>query len=1101
MPLGEIEGAAPRLDLAAIRAKLAGKRGREYWRSLEEVADTDAFQEYLQREFPMQAPRDMAPLNRRDFMRVMGATLALAGVGGCAYQPPEQIVPYVEQPENQVPGKPLFYATAFPRGGYAYGVLAESQMGRPIKLEGNPLHPASLGATDIYTQGSLLQLYDPDRSQAVRRMGDPATWEVFLGEVTEQLRTLRQAGGAGLRILTGAITSPTLASQLARLLKLYPQARIHQHEPAGRDMVHEGARMAFGQPVNPVYHLDKAKTIVSLDSNFLQEEPGSVRYAREFSDGRRVREGRTEMNRLYVVESTPTITGANADHRLPLAPSQVEAFARALAGALGVGAAGGAAAPQGVPPEWLQALAKDLQGQRGASLIIPGAHQSAAVHALAHAMNNALGNVGTTVTFTAPVEANFGAAGGTLKTLVDDMRAGRVRALFILGSNPVYNAPADLDFTAALQTFSTQQGPDGRYPNLSVHLGLYEDETSVLCQWHIPESHYLEAWGDARAYDGTVSIIQPLVRPLYNTRSASELLAVLVGQGDRSGYDIVRDYWMGTNPAYRMKNPGTATSAVNPVSAGPGAASGGGAAATPVQVASPEFTRFWHRALHDGIVAGTAAPASTVAARGDFAAAAPPAPPASGAGTLELVFRPDPSIWDGSFSNNGWLQELPKPLTSLTWDNAVLVSPRTAESRGLSNDDMVELGYKGRTLKAAVMIVPGHPDGAATLTLGYGRTRAGKLGTGMGFNAYALRTSDAPWSGPDLDLRKLGSQYRLATTQRHFRMEGRDLVRHGNIEEFAKEQEHPPFMRGEGGEHEGPLPSLYKYRWPSDRQGASGDEPAPNEVGEYPEKGYLGRPLPAWGMVIDLNACIGCNTCSIACQAENNIATVGKDQVVMHREMHWIRVDNYYMGGLDNPDTVFQPVPCMHCEKAPCEPVCPVEATTHSAEGINEMTYNRCIGTRYCQNNCPYKVRRFNFLQYSDQQTPAIQMLRNPDVTVRSRGVMEKCTYCIQRINEGRIEAEKEERPIRDGEVLPACAQACPTKAIIFGDVNDRESNNGKGSQVRQLKEQSLNYGVLTELNTRPRTTYLARLRNPNPELAHLEPREEEGGPKGGLQG
>ena len=1065
VPLDDLRAAAP-LDLTGIRRRLESARGREYWRSLEEVADTPEFRQYLEREFPMQAPRDMEPLSRREFMRVMGAGMALAGVGmgsGCGFQRPEKIVAYHEQPESLVPGKPLFYATSFVRSGYAYGVLAESQMGRPTKLEGNSQHPASLGATDAFTQASLLQLYDPDRSQAVRNMGSITTWEAFLGAMDESLLAQRRKRGAGFRILTGAFTSPTLEAQLRRLLALYPQARVHQHEPAGQENVLLGARQAFGTDAQPVYHFDQAQRVLSLDANFLLDENGGVRYARDFAGGRQVRAGRREMNRLYVVESTPTITGAYADHRLSVRPSVVEAVARAVAAGAGApGATPGASSsrhPEGVSAEWIAAVVADLLEHRGSSLVLAGAHQPPVVHALAHAINEVLGNVGKTVTYVEPVEVRFGDPSTSLKELTVAMKAGRVELLFILGSNPVYTAPVDLGFQTAL-----------RQVPVRVHLGLYDDETGVECQWHIPESHYLEGWSDARAHDGTAGIVQPLIMPLYATRSIHELVAVLLGEGDRAGYEIVREHWMGRDPGYS-----TSASPKEPAQV-----PGGPAARVPTQA----FEKFWHSVLHSGVVPNSAAPAKAVRA-GSIPASAEHA--AGAPGGMEIVFRPDPTIWDGQFANNAWLQELPKPLSVLTWDNAALMSKTTARKLGVDNRDRVELRYRGHTLEAAVWTVPAHADDTVSITLGYGRTQAGKLGTGLGFNAYALRTSDSPGFGAGLEVRKLGGQMDLVAAQHHFSLYGRDLVRAGTLKQLEEEPEHPHFMHPEAHLPEGELPSLYPQEWTSDRTSVERSPQGWEGPGTYSGSGYNGLPIPAWGMVIDMNACIGCNACTIACQAENNIATVGKDQVKVNREMHWLRIDTYYTGDDTNPDTVFQPVACHHCEKAPCEPVCPVQATSHSAEGINEMTYNRCIGTRYCSNNCPYKVRRFNFLQFSDMQTPSIQLMRNPDVTVRARGVMEKCTYCIQRITEARIEAEKEDRPIRDGDVVTACQQVCPTQAILFGDTNDRESNGRKGSRVRQLKGDPLNYAMLSELNTRPRTSYLAKLRNPNPSIASAQ--------------
>lgn len=1086
VPLAKIRPSNPqRLDFTAIREKLASSRGKQYWRSLDEVANTPEFQAYLEKEFPQQAPREMAPLGRREFLRVMGATLALAGVGGCAYQPQEKIVPYVEQPEQIVAGKPLYYSTAYVRNGYAIGLLGETHMGRPIKLEGNPQHPASLGSTDPYAQAALLNLYDPDRSQSVRYLGGLSTWTNFQGTLATLLTRLRGRQGAGLRVLVGTVTSPTLEAQLRRLQNRFPQARIHQYEPVSRAAELAGARMAFGRELNPVYRFDRAKRVLSLDSNFLLEEPGSVRYARDFIAGRLVREqllnGRPiDMNRLYVVESTPTITGSKADHNLRVKPSQVEAVARAVANGLGVAGAGSATPPAGVDQKWIDAVVEDLRTHPGESLVIAGSGQTPVVHALAHAINAAIGAAGKTVTYTAPVEVRFDDPATSLARLITDIDAGQVEALIILGTNPVYNGPAEVDFAAALKKLNDQK-------KLTVHAGTHDDETGVQCQWHLPLSHWLEAWGDARAFDGTTSIIQPLIRPLYDTRSIYEILSYAVDPEPRDGYAIVRDQYMRRNPAYsRTLKPQ------------PGVAAGGptGVSSQPQTQATPAFERFWHQVLTNGVVPNTAAPTVTPAVAGNFAT-----PPVTAEG-MEIVFRPDPTVWDGEFSNNGWQQELPKPLNSLTWDNAALISTRTAERLGVQNRDLVDLSVNGKKLRAPVWIQPGQPDDVVTLTLGYGRTRAGRIGNKMGFNAYALRTSETPGFATGLQVSKASGSYDLVTAQQYFSMFGRDIVRVGTLEELKADPKEPHFMHvGHHGEA-----TLYPQEWPSDRQKGE-DEHGPGTYSATKGRAYRPEGIPAWGMVIDQNACIGCNTCTVACQAENNIATVGKDQVKMHRYMHWIRIDNYHTGPVEDPDTVFQPVPCMHCEKAPCEPVCPVEATSHSAEGINEMTYNRCIGTRYCSNNCPYKVRRFNFLQYSDQATPQIQLMRNPDVTVRSRGVMEKCTYCIQRINWARMEAEKEERPIRDGEVVVACAQACPTQAIIFGDINDQRSNNGKGSRVRQVKASSLNYGLLTELNTNPRTTYLPAMRNPNPAIepqAHGSPAPHAGseshGPTGGTE-
>jgi len=1013
-----------RLDLASIRERLASSRGQEYWRCLEELSDSEEFHRLLKQEFPQQAAGCFDEFNRRDFLKLMGASLALAGLNACGRAAPvdKKIVPYVNQPEEIVPGKPLFFATAFPMGGVGTGVLVESHEGRPTKIEGNPNHPASLGATDALAQASILTLYDPDRSQVVSNAGRISTWNAFLTAINDDLEAERLSGGVGLRILTETVTSPTLANQLRQLLAKFPRAQWHQYEPVNRDNAQAGARLAFGDNVHTVYRFDNADVILSLDADFLFAGPGSVRYARDFVGKRRVRQGKGEMNRLYVIEATPSVTGSMADHRLALRPSEIPNFAAAIAAKIGLSVQSTTAAQRS---QWIEALVRDLQKHRGAGIIVAGDQQPPVVHALAHAMNQASDNVGKTVIYTDPIVANPVDQSASLRQLVRDMETGSVKVLVMLGGNPVFTAPVDLRFAEHL----------AKVP-LRVHSSLYDDETSAYCHWHIPETHYLESWSDVRAYDGTVTILQPLIAPLYRGKSSHEVLAALLGGFGDTTYDVVRNYWK-------------------------------------TQKIAGDFEIFWRTALHDGVVAGTAFQPKAVklkaladvdglggstASVSENRTAKPTGAQRATQNSLEISFQPDPTLFDGRFANNGWLQELPKPLTKLTWDNAVLISPKTAARLGLSYQvgarggehgrvftDVIELRYEGRTLQAPTWILPGHADECVTVHLGYGRARAGKVGNGTGFNAYAIRTANAPYYGAGLEIRKIGTQYPLACTQFHHSMEGRDLVRTATIEEYRK---NPSFAQGEHHhESEGSLYPGFKY------------------------EGY------AWGMSIDVNACIGCNACVVACQSENNIPVVGKTEVTRGREMHWLRIDRYYKGSPENPETYHQPVPCMHCENAPCELVCPVGATNHSHEGLNDMVYNRCVGTRYCSNNCPYKVRRFNFFEYSDFETPSLKPLRNPNVTVRSRGVMEKCTYCVQRINVAKIEAEKENRPVRDGEIQTACQAACPTQAIVFGDINNREA------AVAKLKSESLNYGLLTELNTKPRTTYLAKLKNPNPEI------------------
>jgi len=1015
-----------KLDLNVVRERIdaatahdaAEKTGPEYWRSLEELAGTDEFQQALHREFPKGASEWVDSVSRRGFLKVMGASLGLAGMTGCVRLPLEPIVPYVRQPENVIPGRPMYYATAVTLGGYASPVLVESHLGRPTKIEGNDLHPASLGGTDIFTQASILGLYDPDRSQTVMSMGDVRSWQAFLGAIRGPLSAQKALQGAGIRILTPTISSPTLADQLRNFLKIYPQAKWHVYEPVNRDNVLEGAKLAFGQPVETRYDLSKADVIVSLDADFLYAGfPGNAKYIRDFAKRRSQplldydkiedRSSHYEMNRLYVIESTPSSTGAKADHRLPVRAHEIELCAAVLSAPADVALREVAQVVQGAE-KFFTLLSRDLERSAGSSMVLAGDHQPPAVHAFAHAINAKLGNIGKTVFYSDPVDANPVNQAESLKELVADMNGGKVDLLVILGGNPAYDAPADLNFADALK--------NGKVP-VRVHYGLYQNETAELCQWHVNATHELEGWGDARTHDGTVSLIQPLIAPLYNGKSALEFVALLSGQADATGYDLTRAYWQ-------------------------------------KQHTGADFEQFWRKSLHDGWIENTG-----FAPKQLKSASAPTGSVPFPLNAIELNIRRDPTIYDGQFSNNGWLQELPKPMTKLTWDNAIQIGPAMAQRLNIKTEDVVELELNGggsqRKITGPVWIQAGHPDNSVTITLGYGRTRAGRVGTAQGFNAYALRTTAAPWVASGVTIKKTGATYKLASTQGYQSMDTPDgahrpLVRETTLEEYRKE---PNFAQ-----EDEPPKDLTLY------------EPYPYDKEDY-----------AWGMTIDLNSCVGCNNCMLACQSENNIAVVGKEQVVIGRHMHWIRVDAYYQGDRDNPKAFFQPVPCMQCENAPCEVVCPVAATNHTTEGLNDMIYNRCVGTRYCSNNCPYKVRRFNFLLFQDWETPQYKMMRNPDVSVRSRGVMEKCTYCVQRINERRIDAEKEDRKINDpkheDELQTACQQSCPAGAIVFGNIND------PNSKVSKLKAQSRNYSLLGELNTRPRTTYLAEVRNPNPEL------------------
>ncbi|HEX5414103.1 MAG TPA: 4Fe-4S dicluster domain-containing protein [Chloroflexota bacterium] len=958
----------------------------KFWRSLDELRGEA-------RRKTINGVTAADRVTREQFLKLMGASLALAGLTACAGEPkgPTKIAPYVQRPVGVSEAESLYFATALTHQGYANGVLVRQVAGRPIKVEGNVEHPASLGATTSFAQGAMLTFYDPDRSAVVLQKGQQNTWENLTAALTTAATAQTASRGAGLRVLTETVTSPSLTDQLQTLLKTFPAAKWHIWEPINRDNVREGARQAFGQVVDPRYHLDQADVIVTLDADLFNGLPGSLRYAREFGQKRRVTTNRATQNRLYAIESAPTTTGMAADHRLAARSADIAVVAEAIAA--GVGVAGATAVrPTGVSASWIAAVVKDLTGHRGTSLVVAGDEQPPIVHVLAHQINQTLGNVGKTVDYTDPVEANPVDRQQSLRELVQDMSAGKVNLLLILGANPAYTAPADLDFAAALAKVAQ-----------SVHLGLYVDETGKLATWHAPRAHELEAWDDARAFDGTTTILQPLINPLHGGKTPQELLAVLNGKTGAIAHDLVKGYWQ-------------------------------------QQVKTGDFAAWWRTTLNDGIIGNTALPPRTITPKA-ATIAGPTASPPQG---VEIIFRADPTVYDGRYANNGWLQELPKPLTTLTWDNAVEVAPALASRLGLTNEDVVELRYRGKTLRAPVWVLAGHPDNAATVHLGYGRTAAGQVGTGLGHNAYALRASDAPWSDGGLDIVKTGERYTLAATQTTQTMEGRDIVRAGTLAEY---QQDPHFIQKEIPELAGTL---------------------------YPPFTYDGN---RWGMAINLSSCIGCNACTIACQAENNIPVVGKDQVNRGRHMHWIRVDRYYEGAAEDPTSYTMPVPCMQCENAPCELVCPVGATTHSAEGLNDMVYNRCVGTRYCSNNCPYKVRRFNFYQYSDYTTPIYQLMYNPDVTVRERGVMEKCTYCVQRIRHAEVRAGIEGRPIRDGEVVTACQAVCPTQAIVFGDLND------KSSKVAALRADVLNYDLLGELNTRPRTFYLAAIRNVNPEV------------------
>jgi len=996
------------LTLAEVRAKLNGTKGKKYWRSLDELAGTEEFQKAVEQEFPAAAQEWVDPVSRRGFMKLMGASMALAGLAGCTKQPDEPIFPYIRQPEDLVLGKPMYFATAHPWPAGAVPTLVKADQFRPIKIDGNPEHSYNQGSSDVYTQGELLALYDPDRSKHVTYRGENREWIEFA-------RTFRDAavasnGGAGIYFLSTTITSPTLARQWKAAQQAYPKAKLIQYDPAIA-----GTALASG-PI-PQFDLGGADVIVSLDADFLSSAafPGHHKLVREYAARRK---DPAKLNRLYTIESAPTTTGMKAEHRLPLRASEVPAFAAALAAAVG---AQGAQAPSyswtGEQQKFLAALAKDLKASAGKSAVIPGLYQDASVAALALAINNALGNVGKTVSIASePVNPLPSDQIADMKNLVADLNAGKVDWLVILNANPVYSSPSDLDFLSAFNKAKTV-----------AHLGMNQNETGQIAHWHIPAAHSLEYWSDARSYDGTVSIVQPLIDPLYGGHTAHEVFQVLLSDPLVSNFEAVRETWRST-----IKG---------------------------------DFEMGWRKALHAGWIEDT-----------KFDTSAKPAVPAqinvptpAPKDAFEIIFRPDPNIYDGRFANVGWLQELPKPVTNLSWDNAAIMSGATMTKHGLQEFDIIELSVDNGKVKAPVIVGFGHPEESVTVYLGYGREAAGRVGSGFGFNAYSVRPSSAHFYTAG-SMKKVDGTWDIAITKSHYQdHRGPAFTEHGNENRSLEASE----ALGPRGIIRYATLDEYKAN-PGFANEGEGHEVTHMGTSLFPNWTYTEN---AWGMSIDMNSCTGCNACVIGCYAENNIAVVGKQQVRIGRNMQWIRIDSYFEGDLASPRAHFQPMLCQHCENAPCEQVCPVGATVHTPEGLNMMVYNRCVGTRYCSNNCPYKVRRFNFLLFSDYETESLKLMRNPDVSVRSRGVMEKCSYCVQRITAARIAADKENRAVRDGEVQTACQQACPAQVITFGNIND------KNSRVAKLRGDERTYQVLADQNTRPRTTYVAAVLNPNKEL------------------
>lgn len=1034
----------------------------KYWRSVDFRERTPEYVNAARDEFKP-GDSEVTGLQRREMLKLMGASMALAGAGVACRRPEETIMPYTHAPENVIPGLPNFFATARASTFGASGLLVESHENRPTKIEGNPEHPVSLGAASSQDQASVLELYDPDRSKVVltkaRGGQSPTTWMEWDTFAQNNFKQFAASKGQGLFVVYPGHGCPTQDRILREMKAQMPMTQIFAYDPMQEVNTAKGAELAFGSGARVLNNFANAKVILTVHADPLMKGASWLKNARGFGAGRKLSSAQeaANMNRLYSVEAEYSVTGTNADHRVRLPVGQGGDFLVALSKALGqnqivlpeslksqIANKQGAAGNEKV----IKALAKDLAANKGRSLIVVGESQEPWVHALGHALNVALGSNGQT---TQVVKAQATIADGEsfdgLTKLAQALNAGQVKSLVVLDVNLAYATPGSLQMKAALEKAQTL-----------IHAGSYVDETGKLAQWHIPLSHFLEAWGDATAWDGHASIQQPLIAPLHDTRSVIEILAQIQSGLVKKGYELVQATWRTT--------------------AGPLAAD-----------------KPWRAAVHDGIIANTAFP--SIPANVNAGAIAEAVSKASAVKTptldnVEVLFDFDHRILDGRLANIGWMQELPDPITKLTWDNALLVSPSLAKQMGLKSrvkeryyvGDVVTLTVNGASLDVPTFVVPGLAEFTVIATLGFGRTDAGKIGSNVGYDAYALWPKSGARVAQGAQLKRTSKTFDLASTQEQFAMNAdtiqevstlslmnRDPARVATIDGYKADPKY--------AENKGLTKSLMHKEGEPART-------APLQVVE--PWTYNGN---KWGMVIDLTSCIGCNACVTACQSENNIPVVGKTQVMRSRAMHWIRIDRYFTGDVNEPVAIAQPVPCMHCENAPCEPVCPVAATAHDKEGINAMSYNRCVGTRYCGNNCPYKVRRFNYLDFSHsgnlyvdpedkERSRLLRMQANPDVTIRYRGVMEKCTYCVQRVQEAKIQAtrnKEDPNALKDGAVTPACAQTCPTQAITFGNLNDKES------RVSKLKLIDRNYDMLNELNVRPRTSYLGKLRNPNPEL------------------
>jgi MoCo/4Fe-4S cofactor protein with predicted Tat translocation signal len=995
-----------------------------YWKSLNELAKNKEYKKYAEREFPEDASELTDQVSRKSFLRVMGASIALAGFASCR-KPVQKILPYSRQPEDKVLGVPSFYATSMPFQDTVTGLLVENNEGRPTKIEGNEDHPASRGKTNIYHQAAVLGMYDPDRSRHPRHNGEQTDFDSFAAFAASHFGDT----GRNILFISEANSSPTYHRLKEQAENRFPNSRWVTYEAFGDENRIEGSQMAFGSRLRTINHYDEAAVVVSFDDDFMtpSEHKNSVEEARRITEARKVRSTDDDMTRLYAVENAYTITGSYADHRLRLKSSEIEAMVYALANRLSGEIAGLDAFAdldnQFAHHEWTEKLAQELINNQGNSILTAGPGHKASVHAAIAAINSALGNIGSTVTlYELPFQQDENAREAFIDA-VTEARTGTYNTVVMIGTNPVFTAPADLRFEEALANIDTK-----------IHLSDYVDETSRVCDWHLNRAHFLEAWGDGLSYSGEQSVIQPQILPLFDGVSEIEVLHTILTGETGSGYDLVQETWQG---------------------------------------------RQWEQVLHDGVEEDSGFDQTSVSLGGNFSSEIAPHLQTELSDDIEITIKPDPTLFDGRYANNGWLQELPDPMTKITWDNVAILSPATAERIGIPPErsfrrkdvPVVQISAAGETIEIAAWVQPGHADNSITLYAGYGRSNIGRVADGVGVNTYPLRTTAAPYY-QTAEVSSTGQTFEIASVQDHHNLEGRDMVRAASLEEY---RENPRFASFE---------NTHNFAVPGMREALDKGDPR-GPVSLFNET-YGPDYQPQWGMAIDLNACFGCGVCTIACQAENNIPVIGKREVARRRVMHWIRTDRYYEGDTENPRVYHQPVPCMHCDLAPCEEVCPVAATTQSEDGINQMTYNRCIGTRYCSNNCPFKVRRFNFFNYAKEyltkgdDPEVVQMAMNPEVTVRFRGVMEKCTYCVQRVNRAKIDSRIKtgSRKPEDGTVQTACQQACPADAISFGDLTDRNS------VVSQDKMNERNYVMLEEMNVRPRTSYLGKLRNTNSELA-----------------